>query len=105
MELNYLNYSEQYYRLEWVRGDMDIKLSAYKQKTEFKLDYSELEKKIACVSTAQTYLTELYESHRIESKRNFDLEHLLLLKPGDATSRKPMPKHFYLQCQFLSKDA
>jgi len=80
MELNYLKYSEQYYRLEYVRGDMDNKLSAYKEKTEFKLDYSELEKKIACISGAQTYLTEIYESHRIETKRNFDLEHLLLMK-------------------------
>jgi len=77
MEYNYLVHSEQYYKLEWLRQGMDSKLSEYKVKTKFSLDYSEFQNKIDIVSKTQTYLTELYESARIESKRNFDLEHLL----------------------------
>lgn len=88
MELNYLKHSEQYYRLEYIRSDMDSRLSEYKVKTNNKLDYSELQKKINCIGDAQTYLTELYESHRIESKRNFDLEHLLLMKISEIEKLK-----------------
>lgn len=100
MELNYLKFSEQYYLLEWIRSDMFSKLSEYKTKTGFKLDYSELDKKISCISYSQAYITELYESHRIESKRNFDLEHLLLMKQTEIQKLKEDIKQLNQEKEF-----
>lgn len=100
MEYNYLKHSEKYYLLEWIRSDMTVKLSEYKAKTKFKADYSELEKKIDVISESQTYLNELYESARIDAKRNFDLENLLLIKQAEIEKLKQEMKQLNLEKEF-----
>lgn len=100
MEYNWLIHSEKHYLLEWLRQDMDNKLSEYKQKTQFKLDYSELQKKPNALLEIQSYLMELWDSARIEAKRNFDLEHLLLVKQAEIEKLKEEIKQLNLEKQF-----
>ena len=97
---DYLKFSQHYYELEAIRSDMFNKLSEYKLKTSFKLDYSALENKIEFISGAQSYMREVYESDRINAKRNYDLEHLLLVKQTEIEKLKEEIKQLNLEKQF-----
>lgn len=76
-EYNFLEVGQAYYEIQWVINEMMLKLLDLQiadKKNEIIRDYTEAEKKIDIIRTAQSMLYSINDSLRIEKKRNCDLE-------------------------------